>query len=61
MLLILGDIAFRFMDYSPLGEREVTVCDVSKDMLRIGKRKAVQRQDSSKGKIINSLQQIIFL
>ncbi|XP_065890210.1 2-methoxy-6-polyprenyl-1,4-benzoquinol methylase, mitochondrial-like [Dysidea avara] len=35
-----GDIAFRFMDYSPRGSREVTVCDANGKMIRYGKRKA---------------------
>ena len=38
--LCTGDIAFRFMDYSPRGSREVTVCDANGKMIRYGKRKA---------------------
>jgi len=31
------------MDYSPLGQREVTVCDVNANMLRYGQKKAFKQ------------------
>ena len=39
------------MDYSPLGHREVTVCDVNANMLRYGQRKAA-KQGYTTGKLI---------
>ena len=42
-LCVTGDIAFRFMDYSPLGEREVTICDANASMLCYGQKKAAKQ------------------
>ena len=50
-LCVAGDIAFRFMDYCPLGKREVTICDVNAKMLRHGQKKAA-RQGYTKGTLI---------
>ena len=38
------------MDYSPLGNREVTICDVNAEMLRHGQKKAA-KQGYTKGKL----------
>ena len=46
-----GDIAFRFMDYRPLGKREVTICDLNAKMLRHGQKKAA-KQGYTRGKLI---------
>lgn len=50
-LYVLGDIAFRFMDYCPLGKREVTICDVNAKMLRHGQKKAT-KQGYTRGTLI---------
>ena len=39
------------MDYSPLGEREVTICDSNANMLRYGRKKAAS-QGYTRGKLI---------
>ena len=39
------------MDYSPLGRREVTICDVNANMLRDGQRNAA-KQGYTRGELI---------
>lgn len=39
------------MDFAPLGQREVTICEINASMLRHGKRKAAKK-GYTKGEVV---------